>query len=153
MLFGCGDQDSLLFPVHVFQTNPLDFSDTQPVNGEQEKDGTVADVSLTIRFGASQKTLYICPRRAQRKLFMLINPRAADRIADSGLSPSHLLAIPKEHSKMVSSAADSSASPTILAEKDQVPFYIRNPELNELLLFCVLEELSQALSDAFDCLR
>jgi hypothetical protein len=54
---------------------------------------------------------------------------------------------------MVSSAADSSASPTILAEKDQVPFYIRNPELNELLLFCVLEELSQALSDAFDCLR
>jgi hypothetical protein len=84
---------------------------------------------------------------------MLINPRAADRIADSGLSPSHLLAIPKEHSKMVSSAADSSASPTILAEKDQVPFYIRNPELNELLLFCVLEELSQALSDAFDCLR
>ena len=54
---------------------------------------------------------------------------------------------------MVSSAADSSASPTLLAEKDKVPLHIRNPELDELLLFRVLEELYQALSDAFDCLR
>jgi hypothetical protein len=84
---------------------------------------------------------------------MLINAWASNRIADSGLRPSHLLAIAEEHSKMVSSAADSSASPTFLAEKDKVPLYICNPELYELLLSYVLEELSQALSDAFDCLR
>jgi hypothetical protein len=64
-----------------------------------------------------------------------------------------LFAIAEEHAKMVSSAADSSASPTFLAEKDKVLLYIRNPELDELLLLRLLEELSQALSDAFDCLR
>jgi integrase len=39
------------------------------------------------------------------------------------------------------------------AEKDKVPLYIRNPELDELLLFRVLEELSHALSYTFDSLR
>jgi hypothetical protein len=84
---------------------------------------------------------------------MLINARAANRISYSRLRPSHLLAIAEEHAKMVSSAADSSASPTFLAEKDKVPLYIRNPELDELLLFRVLEELHQALSDALDRFR
>ena len=46
---------------------------------------------------------------------------------------------------MVSSAADSSASPAFCRES-KVPLYIRNPELDEMLLFGVLEELSQALS-------
>jgi hypothetical protein len=84
---------------------------------------------------------------------MLIDARAVYRISYSRLRPSHLLAITEEHPKLVSSAADSRASPAFLAEKDKVALYICNPELDELLLFRVLEELHQALSDALDCFR
>jgi hypothetical protein len=84
---------------------------------------------------------------------MLIDAGAANRISYSRPRPSHLLAIAEKHPKMVSSAADPGASPTFLTEKDKVPFYIRDPELDELLLFRVLEELSHALSDALDCSR
>jgi len=48
---------------------------------------------------------------------MLIDARATNRISDSRLRPSHLLAITEEHPKMVSSAADSGASPTFLPRK------------------------------------
>jgi hypothetical protein len=84
---------------------------------------------------------------------MLINARAANRVSNSRLRLSHLLTVAEEHPKIVGNAADSRASPTFLAEKDKVPLYICNPELYELLLSYVLEELSQALSDTFDCLR
>ena len=45
---------------------------------------------------------------------------------------------------MVSSAADSSASPTILAEKDQVPFYIRSLSLMSCFFFVCWKNYFQA---------
>jgi hypothetical protein len=104
MLFGCGDRDGFLFPVYVVQTKPLDFTYAQSVHGEQEKDGTVTDVGLPIRFRAGQEPQHICPRRTERELFMLIDARAANRISYPRLRPSHLFAIAEEHAKMVSSA-------------------------------------------------
>lgn len=92
MLFRSSDGDGVLFPVDVFQTNPLDFTYTQAVHGEQKQDGTVAYVGLPIRFRASQELLHVWPRRTERKWLMLIDTWPANRISDSGLRPSQLLA-------------------------------------------------------------
>jgi hypothetical protein len=83
----------------------------------------------------------------------------ADRRADReshrrfGLGSSHLLAIAEKHSKMVSSARIPARVepflPKKMPSKDTLPLYILNPELDELLLFCVRKELFQGLSDVF----
>ena len=117
----------------------MDFAYAQSVHGEQQENRTVADVCFPIRFRASQEPLYICPTRTEGELFMLINAWSANRIGDSGLRPSHLLAIAEEHTKIVGYAADSRASPAFLAEKDKESFHVCDPERAELFLFRVLE--------------
>ena len=84
---------------------------------------------------------------------MLIDARTANRIGDSGLRPSHLLAIAEKHSRMMSSARIPAPVEPLLPKKmpreDKPPLYILNHELDELRPFCVREELFQGLSDVF----
>ena len=58
LLFRRSDEKSFLFPVHVFETKPLDFTYAQSIYSEQGQNGSITDVGLTVPFCAGQKPLH-----------------------------------------------------------------------------------------------
>jgi len=111
VLLGAHNRHALLDPIDILEPQPGDLTAAQTIDGEEQQDGAIADVTRLLAVGRRNQLLEVFPGRTGWQCFVAKQAGTFDRRCDCGPAPALALGIPKECSECLGAAGDRDTAP------------------------------------------